>query len=193
MDESAPPDPQDEARWIAASQRGDLEAFGALVRLHQQEVRAFLRSRLTDWAAADDLAQDAFLTAFGRIRTFRGGSELRTWLLGIAFNGLRNHVRKRRREVPLTEAGKLELLLAERTTADTVADRGEKLDALRRCLAKLAGPARDLVRARYETGRPIVEIAAEHGRGTSAVAMELHRIRRVLGACVDRETKGAGA
>ena len=83
---------------LERSRAGDIEAFGGLVREHQGWLRGMLRGRLRNWAAADDLAQDAFVTAFRKIRQFRGDSKFETWLRGIAMNHLRNFVRKRRAE-----------------------------------------------------------------------------------------------
>ena len=63
--------------------RDDRHAFATLVRRHQSPVRTLLR-RLTcgDVGAADDLAQETFLSAYRSLGRFRGG----TWLYRIAYN-----------------------------------------------------------------------------------------------------------
>src|SRR6478735_8996949 len=90
---------QTDIRWIENARDGDLESFGALVRRYEATVRGYFRVRLRDWAAADDLAQDVFVTAFRRIREFRGDSSFATWLRSIALNHLRNYLRKHREEL----------------------------------------------------------------------------------------------
>lgn len=82
------------ARVLAADDR---RAFGALVRRHEAAVRAFL-GRLTrgNHALADDLAQETFIQAYRSLARFRGGSQLRTWLLGIAYNAFRGEMRRSR-------------------------------------------------------------------------------------------------
>ena len=77
-----------DAPLIAAARAGDRGAFARLVRMHQQGVRGFLRRACGNFAEADDLAQDTFLSAWERIGQFRGESSLRSWLCGIAWRKL---------------------------------------------------------------------------------------------------------
>lgn len=77
--------PHEEARLIAAARRGDSRAFAALVDAHQQTVRGFLRRFAGIWADADDLAQEAFVTAWSKLARFEGRSSFRSWVCGIGF------------------------------------------------------------------------------------------------------------
>lgn len=77
--------PDDEARLIAAARRGDSRAFAALVDAHQQAVRGFLRRFAGHWADADDIAQEAFVTAWRKLARFEGRSSFRSWVCGIGF------------------------------------------------------------------------------------------------------------
>jgi RNA polymerase sigma factor (sigma-70 family) len=75
----------------------DRRAFADLVRRHEAAVRAFLvRVARGDHALADDLAQETFVECYRSLARFRGGSQFRTWLLGIAYNRLRSELRRRR-------------------------------------------------------------------------------------------------
>lgn len=89
--------PHDEARLIAAARRGDSRAFAALVDAHQQAVRGFLRRFTGLWADADDIAQEAFVTAWAKLSRFEGRSSFRSWVCGIGFriarDAKRTHVR----------------------------------------------------------------------------------------------------
>lgn len=61
-------------------------AFEQLLRRHQGMVRAQLRRLLHgDEAAADDLAQEAFLLAWRKLDQFRGDARFSTWLYRIAY------------------------------------------------------------------------------------------------------------
>jgi RNA polymerase sigma-70 factor (ECF subfamily) len=77
--------PSGEAELVAAAQAGAPAAFSRLVERHQQAVRGFLRRLSGNHADADDLAQEAFVTAWSRIGAFRPGESLRAWLCGIAY------------------------------------------------------------------------------------------------------------
>jgi len=63
---------------------GDRRAFGELVRRHGSPVRNVLRRMGAQPAEADDVAQDAFLTAFERIAEFRGDGTFAGWVKKIA-------------------------------------------------------------------------------------------------------------
>ena len=75
----------------------DQNAFGELVRRYQSPVRAFL-TRMTrgDAHLADDLAQETFLKAWNKLKTFRGEAKFTTWLFGIAYNEFRGEARRRK-------------------------------------------------------------------------------------------------
>ncbi|ANP44810.1 RNA polymerase sigma factor [Candidatus Viadribacter manganicus] len=94
--------PHDEARLIAAARRGDSRAYAALVDAHQQPVRGFLRRFAGQWADADDLAQEAFVTAWRKLARFEGRSSFRSWVCGIGFriarDAKRSHGRAQARE-----------------------------------------------------------------------------------------------
>jgi len=85
--------------FIEKLKEGDEAAFETLVDRYSGDIHALLY-RLTENAEeAADLTQDTFLRAVRAIRSFRGESELKTWLFRIAINESRNRHRwwKRRR------------------------------------------------------------------------------------------------
>ena len=122
---------------VRAAVAGDLSAFEALVRAHERSVRAFFRIRLFDWSAADDLAQEVFVTAFKRIATFRSDSRFSVWLRGIAINHLRNFLRKRRDE-PVGGGEELQKLVTERIDLQTTSSSPGAIRCWRRasCLPR---------------------------------------------------------
>ena len=63
---------------------GDQKAFGQLVARHQASIRALSRRLTRSAADGDDIAQTAFLTAWRRRSTWRGGS-FRGWVCTIAY------------------------------------------------------------------------------------------------------------
>lgn len=88
---------------VAACGVGDPAALGALYDRHHAQVRRFV-TRLTRAADVDDLVHDTFLTASSAAARFRGGSTVRTWLLGIAANATRHAARAGHRRRALAEA-----------------------------------------------------------------------------------------
>src|ERR671929_1276874 len=86
----------EERRLVAAAQRGDVASFNELVRLFEGRVYNLCYRMLGDAESAADAAQDAFLSAFRNLRSFRGGS-FRSWMLRIATNTCYDALRARKR------------------------------------------------------------------------------------------------
>lgn len=77
---------------LAACGVGDGAALGALFDRHRSAVQRFL-ARLADQRDTDDLVQETFLQVNRSAVRFRGGSSVKTWILGIAVNVSRHHRR----------------------------------------------------------------------------------------------------
>jgi len=178
--------PSDETDLILAAQGGDIRAFSKLVERHQAKVRACLAVRMNYAAEAEDLAQETLLVAFRKLPTIDPHRPLGPWLRGIAVHLLANH-RRKFRATPIGLNEELQTLIDERIEARFGAEReSENMGALKDCLEDLDGPARKLVQARYAEGASLEELATSLGRKTSAVSMQLHRLRGLLASCMER-------
>jgi RNA polymerase sigma-70 factor (ECF subfamily) len=82
-----------EESLVARLRAGNREALGAAFDAHHVHVRAFAQRMLGDEGAAEDLVQETFLALPRAIRGFRGDASLRTFLISIAVNHARHHVR----------------------------------------------------------------------------------------------------
>ena len=77
-------DPAD-LQLVRLAQAGDLEAFGELVERNRRAVFRAALAAVGSPAEADDVTQDAFVTAFRKLDSFRGEAAFRTWLLAITW------------------------------------------------------------------------------------------------------------
>jgi len=75
-----------DADLVARARAGDSAAFGELVDRHRTAVFRAALAALGSHADADDAAQEAFVTAYQRLDTFRGDASFKTWLLTIAWH-----------------------------------------------------------------------------------------------------------
>ena len=66
-------------------QAGDTEAFGELVERNRRAVFRAALAAVGSATEADDVAQEAFVTAFQKLGGFRGESSFKTWLLAITW------------------------------------------------------------------------------------------------------------
>jgi RNA polymerase sigma-70 factor, ECF subfamily len=92
----------DEIALIRYAQEGDLEAFNDLVLAYQDALFNTALRILGDEDMAADATQEAFLSAFRAIKSFRGGS-FKAWLLRTVTNACYDELRrlKRRPTTPL--------------------------------------------------------------------------------------------
>ena len=80
----------EDALLIKAFQRGDKRAFDQLVIRHKDRIFNLCYRFLGDYEEANDSAQEAFVKAYGSLKTFRLESAFSTWLYRIAVNTCKN-------------------------------------------------------------------------------------------------------
>jgi RNA polymerase sigma-70 factor, ECF subfamily len=182
------PDTRDEPLFVERAKAGDREAFSQIVRLHQAVVRAYVSSHIRGAEAADDLAQEVFLRAFRRLEAFQvpDNGSMRPWLLGIARNLLLEHLRAPGKLEARTAADMERVLeVREIPPPRDPLDAERRIDALQRCVEKLAPAASRLVHRHYFERRTLASLAAEEQKQESALRMRLLRIREALRACIE--------
>lgn len=86
----------DEYSLIRAAKEGDLEAFNALVLQYQDHLFSIALRTAADEDAAADAVQEAWLSAFRHLPSFRGGC-FRGWLARITVNACYDELRRRAR------------------------------------------------------------------------------------------------
>ncbi len=86
----------DEAGLIARSLKQDHDAFGQLVDRYSTVIINLAYRMVGDRNDAEDLAQEAFVTAFKALPTFRADSKFSTWLYRIAANKCKDWLRAKR-------------------------------------------------------------------------------------------------
>ncbi len=136
--------PTDESDLIARAQRGDLDAFNALILLHQDALFNIALRTLGDEDRAADAVQDALISAFRSLHTFHGGS-FRAWLARAVVNKCYDEYRRSSRHptLPLTpivdgeEAEDWDWLRDPSPSLDSRLDDRELNDALQHCMNAL--------------------------------------------------------
>jgi RNA polymerase sigma-70 factor (ECF subfamily) len=83
-------------KMVASSAISELDDLEALVVAEQRRVYRVLLAMLRDPEAADGLTQECFLKAYQSRGRFRGECSPRTWLMRIAVNLARDHLKNRR-------------------------------------------------------------------------------------------------
>jgi RNA polymerase sigma-70 factor (ECF subfamily) len=129
---------------LASCAKGDTAALGALFDRYQSVVYRFLgRLSGTDARDLDDLVQATFLEVHRSASNFRGGSAVKSWILGVALNITRHHVRSEvRRKAMLSSYA--ESLKSDSARPDESAERRQLMLRLYQALDKLPKEQREI-------------------------------------------------
>ena len=170
------------------------EWFVGQVRITQGTVRAFIRRLGVRPESVDDIAQEAYVTAFLKREDFILGANFSSWICQIARRHVANERRTDVRRRQILSEQITDLLLAQQPEASSPIDETahqEALVTLSDCVKKLPEDSQTLLHERYhEDLRPGV-IASQLGLSSNQIRQKLLRIRRTLLACL--EQNGASA
>jgi len=182
----------DETGLIQDAQGGNLDAFNRLVLAYQDMIYNQAYRVMGDPAAAQDATQDAFISAYRKIKTYRGGS-FKAWLLRIVTNACYDELRRRKRHptTPLEPVDPFEgVIESPRWIADPgespedYAARSELGVAIQHCLDGLSPDFRVVVVLVDLQGMDYSEAAAVIGKPLGTVKSRLARARDGLRQCL---------
>ncbi|MGB5266596.1 MAG: sigma-70 family RNA polymerase sigma factor [Polyangiales bacterium] len=181
--------PEDESTpdrdLIARTAAGDRRAFERIVERHAAAVLRLATAVTDDPASAEDVLQQAFLSAYRSAASFRAESSARTWLLTIARNAAYRVRAKRGREdlmdEPLMTLGREAGWGSDDPEALAIA--AERRSALTSALQSLSAGDREVLILRDVEGLSGQEAADVLGIKSRALKSRLHRARlRLAGA-----------
>jgi RNA polymerase sigma-70 factor, ECF subfamily len=183
--------PIDDRAIVDSVLGGDREAYRRLVEREAPGLIRACQRILGDQSEAEDAAQEAFVTAFRSLATWRGDGPLGAWLTRI---GVRIALREagRRRTVtwrdphgasvgadaptPADRAAEREAIAAAPLTDPAILSlRAERATEIRTAVAGLPEPYREVVALRFFGEASLEEISRETGRPLGTVKTHLHR------------------
>jgi RNA polymerase sigma-70 factor (ECF subfamily) len=182
----------DETALISAAQNGDLDSFNHLVLLYQDQVYTQAYRMINESAAAADATQEAFISAFHHIHSYRGGS-FRAWLLRIVTNACYDELRRRKRRPtvalePVDDNGEEidspRWMIDPGETPETRIDRVELQKAIQHCLNELPEDFKAAVLLVDVQGLDYNEASQALGKPLGTVKSRLARARLRLRDCL---------
>ncbi len=179
----------DEARLIKLAQEGDLTAYNRLVLLHQEAVYNVVYRLMGDAAAAADITQDAFLSAYHAINRFTEG-HFKAWLMRIATNACYDEFRRRKRR-PQTSLEEITdvnespgFLQSDEPGPEQMRQQRELAQAIQNCLKALPEDQRVAVVLCDVEGYDYNEIASIITGSLGTVKSRISRARGKLRDCL---------
>jgi RNA polymerase sigma-70 factor, ECF subfamily len=168
------PPPVDERALVLAAQRGETEAFGALVRLHQRRAYAIARAIVTTHEDAEDAVQEGFLHAYRALDRFRPDQAFGAWLHRIMANAALDITRRRK----VRDASELPETLA--SASRDPAEAADLRARLRHALGRLTDRQRSVIILHDVQGFRHGEIGVILGIPEGTARSDLHHARRLL-------------
>jgi RNA polymerase sigma-70 factor, ECF subfamily len=190
------PDRDADARLIERARGGDVDAFEHVYRREVGRVYALCLRMSADAGRARELTQSVFIRAWDRLGSFRGDSQLSSWLHRIAVNEVLIEARGDRRR-------NARVMLAEDRAADSDVDEGahdrapaysgitkpedtETRIDLERAIAALPPGARTVFVLHDIEGYRHEEISRMTGSAEGTLRAQLHRARKLLMEALSR-------
>jgi RNA polymerase sigma-70 factor (ECF subfamily) len=157
---------------------------------YQMHIRTFAIGLTGDFAAAEDVVQETFLTVTKKADTFRPGTSFLSWVFTIARLKVYESKRmKRRFSQQVIESLAASLPLTQDGPESVAVDR---VSPLLECIEELAPKAREVLRLRYFAEHGPAEIATILGRTVAGVNATLVKARETLRECVSRKLAAEG-
>jgi RNA polymerase sigma-70 factor (ECF subfamily) len=177
----------DDIALLRLTAGGDRDAFAIVVARHQASVFRLARVLTRDAAAAEDVLQQTFLSAWQAASQFRGDASARTWLLTIARHAAQRHGEKRARE-PIDDTPIDELGLRAGwggPSPEALAIAAQDRDRVAAAFAQLDADDRDILTLRDLEDVSGPDAAASLGISLAAMKSRLHRARLKLAAALN--------
>lgn len=184
----------DESALIQAARQGDLEAFNQLVLAYQDRVYNQACRVMGEHSAAEDAAQEAFISAYRKLHTYRGGSFI-AWLLRIVTNACYDELRRRKRRPttplePETDDGETfdspHWLADSGESPEAALQRTELAEAIQRCLNELVPDFRMAIVLIDIQGLDYNEAATVIEKPLGTIKSRLARARQRMQACLQK-------
>ena len=175
----------------AASEVAD---FDSLVRLYRAAIFRFIVSSLRDRDAAETLTQECFFRAYRARSGFRGDASVKTWLMRIAVNLVRDHLSnerlkfwRRARRASIDPSAAEAWLADRRSSPEAVAGAKQQVAAVWKAVAELPEGQRTVFLLRFVEDMEILEIAAATGLKEGTIKVHLFRALRSVRARMARK------
>jgi RNA polymerase sigma-70 factor (ECF subfamily) len=166
--------------YIKRVLNGDIDCFACLIDKYNRQVFTLMYRIIGNREDAEELAQDAFITAFSKLEKFEGKSSFSTWLYSIAYNLAVSATRKRRPPTMPIEEYRTGDDADDNDIADSIDDTPAMVELLEAALELLSTDEKALVTLFYQEDKSLDEITKITGLSMSNAKVKLHRARKHL-------------
>jgi RNA polymerase sigma-70 factor (ECF subfamily) len=174
-----------DSELVARVLSGEPAAFVLLVRQYQALVYHVVSGVVSDRDAREDVCQDTFIKVHDKLASWSGAGSLKSWIARVAhttaLNQLRSSSRRHDKDsLEMFEDASGDLNLPAPDQVDATVEGEDEAARLRRLVAELPAPYREVVQLHYLQDMSVAEIAAATDQAAGTVKSNLFRARRRL-------------
>ena len=178
-----------DAELVHVAREGSASALRLIVRRHNQRLYRVARAIVRDDSEAEDVMQDAYLSAFANLAKFRADASLATWLTRIVVNKAINRLQRQDVVVPLEVIERFERPegdivgmphFAVALDPEASAARSQVRNLLERAIDNLPEPFRIVFVMRMVEELSVKETASSLGIPEETVKSRLHRAKKMM-------------
>ncbi|MGJ3235567.1 RNA polymerase sigma factor [Marivirga sp.] len=165
---------------ILKVKQGEIHAFNEIIVLYEKQVFNLALRIIKNREDAEEVAQDSFVKAYKRIKSFKGNSKFSTWLYRITYNNSLNKITSNKR-LGFSEE------LADEKIGGSLLDDGmkdllleERKGFIKKALAKMSSQESTLITLYYQNECDLKEIEEITGINRNTAKVQLHRARKRL-------------
>jgi RNA polymerase sigma-70 factor (ECF subfamily) len=169
---------------MRAAQDGDRVAYATLLTEVAAVVRNFVRRRLADTDAQEEVVQDTLLAIHRDRHTYDPARPFRPWMFAIARHRLLDHFDKQRRRSRIEVLAEVQAEAEDPASSDAGARDRRAPGLLRHALAQLSRTQREIIEMLKLDGLSVAEISTRTGMTASTVKVTAHRGYKRLRALI---------
>ena len=161
------------------------EIFNRVYQENYKRVFAFLYRLCRDYHTAEELTQETFFQAFRSFNSFKGKSDVSTWLMAIAKHCYFKSLRKKRQGLDSADLDRIadryfDSGAGEEQNPEKLYLREELKAAARRVLKKLPAKYRDVVVLRVYAELSFAQVADAQGISENSAKVIYYRAKKML-------------
>jgi RNA polymerase sigma-70 factor (ECF subfamily) len=181
-EDSTPKDPQDSNLQP--------EMFLKLLLSNEARIYSYVLTLVPNYADAEEIMQETSGIMWRKFSQFKPGTDFVSWGIRIAYYKILDFRRKKAKDKIVYDDGLFERIapVAEESNKQV----NKRIDALKRCLAKLRERQQKLIQLRYYEGINPQEISGRLGLSIHNVYKSLSRIHGQLLLCVKKALAAEG-
>lgn len=169
--------------------KSDLESFKTLVERYQTAVYRFCYYLVREPEDAEDLAQEAFITAFNRLESLTSMENFKPWVCSIAYRQFLNQYAKKKHRVAAEADVQEELKFISDINEEIDKGSIEKGDIMH-ALDKLPLEYRHVLVLRYQEGFSIFQISQSLIKPLATIKTQLYRGKYLLARAIKSLERG---